>query len=297
MMLPQGKGRSTSYLLIAILALIWGSSFILMKRGLVVYSPYQIGAIRMFVSFLCLIPFVIRYFREVEPSKWKYLALSGILGNGIPSILFPLAETNISSAVAGMVNSLTPIFTLIIGMVFYKMSAGRNRLFGLALGLAGAIMLIFARGGTVEGSTHLSYVWYVVAATVGYAISVNILRNHLSGMSSVHNTGFALMFAGVPLGIYLFTTDFIQLSLHAPGAGFSLLCIVTLAVFGTALSTVLFNRLIKQTGALTASSVTYLIPIVATFWGLLDHESLGLFHLLGLGAILLGVNLINKKAG
>ena len=287
--------KNKAYILITILAVIWGSSFILIKRGIEVYTPGQVGALRIFVSALALIPFVFRSFGKIESGKWKYLAATGLLGNGIPAVLFPLAETNISSAVAGMINSLTPIFTLIAGMLFFGMQAGRSRITGLFIGLIGAMLLIFGRtGGTIEGNPN--YAWIIVAATVCYALSVNIIRTHLSTIGSINNTGFALLIVGIPMGIYLFSTDFIVRTQTVPGAGFSLMCVVLLGLLSTALSTVLFNQLIKISGALVASSVTYLIPIVATIWGLADHESLGYLHLAGLGGILGGVYLINKKS-
>jgi len=287
--------NTRSVLLITILSLIWGSSFILMKWGLQVYTPFQIGAIRMFVSFLCLFPFVITSFRKIESSRWKYLLAAGLLGNGIPSVLFPLAETNISSALAGMINSLTPVFTLLFGIFLFRMKAGAYRVLGVLTGLAGAVILVSARSGNVANPGNPDYAWYVVIATLCYAGSVNILKSKLSMIGSVPNSGFAIMFVGVPMGAWLFSTDFLERTMNVPGAGFSLTCIVVLALFGTALSTVLFNMLIKSSGALFASSVTYLIPIVATLWGLWDHESIGVFHIAGLGAVLSGIYLINKK--
>ncbi len=287
--------KNKSYILIAILAVIWGSSFILIKKGIDVYTPFQVGAIRIFVAAIALFPFIFRSFGKIEKSKWKYLAATGFLGNGIPAILFPLAETNISSAVAGMINSLTPIFTLIAGMLFFGMKGGRNRISGLLIGLLGAVLLIFGRsGGGLQGNPL--FVWYIVAATICYALSVNVIRSYLTDLGSIRTTGFALFIAGVPMGIYLFSTDFIHRTRVTEGAGFSMLCIVLLGLLSTALSTVLFNKLIKISGALVASSVTYLIPIVATVWGLADHESLGYLHLAGLGGILGGVYLINKKS-
>lgn len=286
--------KKQAYLLIAILAIIWGSSFILIKKGIEVYTPFQVGALRIFISSLALFPFIVQSFKKIERSKWKYLAATGMLGNGIPAILFPLAETNISSSVAGMINSLTPIFTLIAGMLFFGMKAGRSRILGLFIGLIGAVLLIFGRtGGGVE--VNPLFAWYIVAATICYALSVNIIRTHLSSIGSIHNTGFALLIVGVPMGVFLFSTDFIYRTQTLQGAGFSLLCVVLLGLLSTALSTVLFNKLIKLSGALVASSVTYLIPIVATGWGLADHESLGYLHVAGLAGILGGVYLINKK--
>lgn len=292
----QGNTKTLAYSLIAILALIWGSSFILIKWGLVVYSPVQVGCLRILVALLCLLPFILQSFAQVDRSKWKYLLASGMLGNGIPAMLFPLAQTRISSTLAGMINSMTPLFTLIVGVSFFGMIATRQKITGLVFGLLGAVLLISQReiaGGTTGADSF--YAWFVVIATICYALSVNILRYKLSEMGSVKITGFALLFAGVPMGVYLFTTDFLERSKEIQGAGFSLFCIVLLGMLSTALSTVLFNKLIKIAGALPASSVTYLIPIVATIWGVWDHERVGWLHLIGLSAILLGVYLINRR--
>ncbi|MBP6334841.1 MAG: DMT family transporter [Bacteroidia bacterium] len=290
----ESHNKRTVVVLIIILAVIWGSSFILIKRGLDVYTPVQVGAIRIFVAFLCVFPFVFRSFNKVEPGMWKYLFATGLLGNGIPAILFPLAGTNISSAVSGMMNSATPIFTLIIGMSMFGMAGGRNRILGLLLGLVGALILVGGKSGTLEGGDPM-YAGYIVIATICYAFSVNILRYKLPTLGSMETTGFALLFAAVPLGIYLFTTDFVERTQITEGAFASLSAILVLGILSTALSTVLFNRLIKISGALSASSVTYLIPIVAIAWGYFDNENVGFLHLGGLIAILGGVYLINKK--
>lgn len=297
MEVKEEKIKSSSrlvYPLIAALAVIWGSSFILMKRGLLVYTPYQIGALRMFVASLAMLPFIFNYFSKVEQRNWKFLAAAGFLGNGIPSILFPLAETRIDSGVAGMINSLTPVFTLLFGLMWFGMKAGINRIRGLLIGLLGALLLILGNGNSGAFSGANSYALIIVLATVCYAFSVNILRYKLTGLDSIRTTGFALFFVGIPMGIYLFSGDFVSKTIHTPGAAFSMSCIVVLGLLGTAVSSVLFNRLIKISGALSASSVTYLIPIVATIWGFADGEHLGAFQLAGLGAILSGVYLINR---
>src|ERR1044071_3988834 len=152
----SGSTKASAYTFITILALVWGSSFILMKRGLEAYTPFQVGAIRIFVSFLCMVPFLPftiynfrvtgnsdpKSFLGVPKDKWKYLAACGWLGNGIPSVLFPLAETHLSSALTGMINSLTPLFTFIVGISIFKMKITQNRLLGLIIGLAGAALLV-----------------------------------------------------------------------------------------------------------------------------------------------------------
>lgn len=292
-MMPRNK--SLVFFLIVILSLIWGSSFILIKRGVEAFTPLQVGSIRILISFLCLLPFIINKFRQIERSRWKYLAATGFLGNGIPAVLFPLAETHISSAVAGMANALTPVFTLIAGMLLFKMPGGRNRILGVIIGLLGAVILIFVRSEGTSTVVLPSYIWYIIAATICYAFSVNIIRNYLYDIDSVSITGFALMFTGVPMGIILFFTDFTVRFQGSPGALHAFGFVALLGILSTALSTVLFNKLIKISGALSASSVTYLIPVVSACWGIWDGEILAMAHVAGLAVILSGVYLINRK--
>lgn len=287
--------KRQAYLLITILAIIWGSSFILMKRALLVYTPYQVGALRIFVAFLFMLPFIIKYFHTIEKKNWKYLAAAGFLGNAIPSILFPLAETRISSALAGMINSLTPIFTLIVGILLFGMKVARNRITGLVIGLFGAVLLVAGQASNAGISETNYFSIYIVLSTVSYAFSVNILRYKLSSIDSIRIAGFALFFVGIPMGLYLFSTDFIYRTQTVSGSGFSFTCIIILGLLGTAVSTILFNQLIKISGALSATSVTYLIPVVAVIWGLWDHEVLSFYHIIGLLAILLGVYLVNNQ--
>jgi drug/metabolite transporter (DMT)-like permease len=291
----MSSNKNQAYLLIVILAIIWGSSFILIKRALDVYTPYQVGALRMFVAFLFMLPFIITHFKKIDRTKFKYLAATGFLGNGIPAILFPLAQTKVSSALAGMINTLTPIFTLIVGMLFFGMKVARSRMLGLIIGLLGAILLITARKGGISLDSTNSFALFIILATICYGFSVNILRNKLSDIDSIRITGFALFFAGMPFGILLFSGDFISRTIHTPGAAMSIGCILILGILGTSFSTILFNKLVKLSGALSAASVTYLIPIVAVLWGVLDNEVVSIYHLLGLGAILFGIYLVNRQ--
>ena len=293
--MPENNHNVIKFLMLAVLSLIWGSSFILMKWGLHVYTWNQIGAIRMFVSFLAMLPFIWSSFRKIEKKYWKFLLISGLCGNGIPAFLFPLAETHIDSAIAGIINSLTPLFTLLVGLIIYRNKLSQNRTIGVLIGLAGAVAIVFGNGKSIDPG-NLQFSFYVILATICYALSVNVLRHNLATVDPVLTTGFAIMFAGIPSGIYLFTTDFISKTETATGAGFSLMSILILGLLGTAISTFLFNKLIRVSGALFASSVTYLIPFVAILWGLGAGETLRVIQLLGFAAILFGVYLINKKA-
>jgi drug/metabolite transporter (DMT)-like permease len=288
------KNNSIAWILMIVLALIWGSSFILMKRGLEVYSPFQVGALRMTVSLICLLPFLISSLKKVPRGKWIYLVAAGWLGNGIPSILFPLAETHLNSALTGMLNSLTPLFTFIAGISIFRMKFTQNKIYGLIIGLIGACLLVSTKSSG-DSQSDVLFAGAVVAATICYGISVNIIRSRLSEIDAISNTAMALMFTGVPMALALFSTDFVSKTASAAGAGISLLYIVILAVMGTALSTVLFNKLIKVSDALFASSVTYMIPIVAIGWGFADGETLTPVHFLGLAGALIGVYLINRS--
>jgi len=289
------KNNSTSaWTLMIVLAVIWGSSFILMKRGLEVYTPFQVGAIRMGASFLCLTPFLFSALKKVPRGKWKYLFAAGWLGNGIPSILFPLAETHLNSALTGMLNSLTPLFTFIIGISLFKMKFSQHKIYGLVIGLIGACLLVAGRNSD-DAQSDLLFAAAVIVATLCYGTSVNIIRSKLAEIDSISNTAMALFFTGIPMGASLFFTDFASRMQNNSGAGMSLIYVLILAILGTALSTVLFNKLIKISGALFATSVTYLIPIVAVVWGLADNEKLTPLHFLGLSGALIGVYLINKS--
>jgi drug/metabolite transporter (DMT)-like permease len=291
----QVKGNKVvTWSLIDVLAIIWGSSFILMKRGLLVFSPVEVGAYRMFLSFAVMIPFSLKYLKTIKPAHWKFICASGFLGNGIPAILFPYAQTMIASSMAGMLNSLTPVFTLLAGSLVFGIKVKKQNVAGVFLGLAGAVILILIHSKGAIGSNP-AYGLYIVIATVCYAFSVNILRSRLFELEPVAITGFALMFAGVPAGLYLLTTSFYHTCTTNPEAPLALLYISILSIMGTGVSTVLFNILIKGTTALAASSVTYLIPIVAILWGVADKENIGLFHMLSMAGILGGVYLINRK--
>jgi drug/metabolite transporter (DMT)-like permease len=288
------NNSGSAYFLLFALAVIWGSSFILMKRGLLLFTPIQIGCLRMFTASLVMIPFAIKNFKSVRPEHWKFLIASGLFGNAIPSILFPLAQTGISSALAGMINTLTPIFTLLIGFLIFGASHAKKNIFGLLIGLAGALLLISGGGRDLQQGTFGASI-YVVAATVCYAISMNILRHKLNTLNPLTITSFALLFVGIPMGVAFFFTGLPQQLTPASHVALPVVSIILLGVIGTAVSTVLFNRLIQLSGTLVASSVTYLIPIVATIWGVLDGEHLIWSHFVGLMLILSGVYMINRK--
>jgi drug/metabolite transporter (DMT)-like permease len=264
-----------------------------MKRGLEVYSYTEVAALRMSISFICLIPFAVKHFKSIERKYWKYLAIVGIFGNGIPAFLFTKAQTGLSSSLTGMLNSLVPLFTLLLGLILFKTKFKANRFIGAFVGLIGAIGLITSNGVDFENS-NLSYTFYVVAATTCYAISVNTINTYLKEIGSLKITAISFVFIGPPILVFLFSTNFIPTTTNNEMAGIALFYIAILAIFGTVVSVILFNMLIKKTSGVFATSVTYLIPIIAIFWGVLDGESINFIQIISIIIILIGIYFINK---
>ncbi|MFI5151438.1 MAG: DMT family transporter [Bacteroidia bacterium] len=283
-----------NWFILFILALVWGSSFILMKRGLLTFNGAQVGAIRIFVAFLFMLPLAYRHIKKEHLTHWKAFLGMGACGNLIPAFLFATAETGISSALTGMLNSLTPLFTIITGLLFYKAKARWQSVAGVLTGLVGAIGLI-ASGPSSGPSSQILYSLLVVAATILYAFSVNIIGTHLRNVNAITATVWALMLTGPVAGAYLFSTDFVHILATNPEALKALGFVSILGIFGTALSVIVFNILIRNSNPVFASSVTYLIPVVAMFWGLSDGEAITYMHIICMVIILAGVWLVNRK--
>jgi len=280
-----------NYLSLILLAIIWGSSFMLMKKGLEVYTYSQVAALRLFIAFISLIPFINRALHKVRKKHWTAIVITAFFGNGIPAFLFTKAQTYLASSFVGMLNSLTPLFTLILGIYFFKSRPTKTNIFGIFIGLGGAIFLVTSN---LESSFSINvFSLFVILATIFYAISVNAIQKHLADLDSVSISALAFLFIGPASGIFVFNTDFTTLLSSKEGID-ALLYITLLAIVGTSMSVVIFNKLIKDTSAIFASSVTYLIPLVAIFWGVVDGENILMSHLVGAGIILCGVYLVNK---
>ena len=284
-----------NWLILIALALIWGSSFILMKRGLEVYSSDEVAALRIFIAFLFLSPLIFKHVKMPLLKHWRGFVGMGVLGNLIPAFLFTKAETGISSSFAGILNSLTPLFTMVLGVMLFKAKTAWINAIGIFIGFFGAIGLLMV-GKSVDMNNNLLFGFYVVLATFCYGFSVNIIKKYLNEVNSITATVWAMMFIGPVAGAYLFGfTDFSTRLSGDPMALNSLGYVCILAILGTALSVIIFNVLIRNTNALFASSVTYLIPIVAIGWGLFDDEVILPWHFMWIIIILLGVYLVNKK--
>ncbi len=281
------------WIILLFLAIIWGSSFILMKKGLKVYSHNVVAALRISIAFVILIPFAITSFKKIELKYWKYLIFTGLVGNGIPAFLFTLAQTKVSSSLSGMLNSLTPIFALIIGIILFNTKPLKTQVIGVFIGLLGAGGLIFSNGLSLENS-NIYFILLIVIATMCYALSVNIIKVHLREVNSLVITSLSFLSIGPFTISYLFTTNFIEVSLINPFSNTALFYITLLSVFGTALAIILFNMLIKKTSTLFATSVTYLIPMVAIFWGVFDAEKINTIQVISVIITLIGIYFINK---
>lgn len=282
-----------SWLILIFLSLIWGSSYILIKKGLTVYSPMQLGYLRLSIAGLVCIPFVIRHFAEIDWREWKPLLVVGLTGTGAPSVLFPLAQTEISSSVAGILNSTTPLFTLILGIIIFRAQFIWAKLIGVLLGLLGvSILIIFGNKAGLEG--NMWYSLFIVLATICYATSANTVGAYLRGMRSLLISAVAFIMVGLPALIGLFTTDFTHRLLTYEDGWLALGYVAILAAVSTVFASVIFFRLVKITSPVFSTMVSYLVPIVALLWGVADGETITILHFLGMGLILFGVYLSRK---
>jgi drug/metabolite transporter (DMT)-like permease len=289
------RNLTLAWILLIILTLVWGSSFILIKRGLEVFSAGEVGALRMFSASLVLSPLAIRHFKLFNRRQFFYLFIVGFVGSFIPAFLFAKAETSLSSAMAGVLNALTPMFVVIVGGVFFHQKIGLRTSTGLLIGFIGTAILMFA--GADGELINLNYFGlYIVLATLFYGTNVNIIKYKLHGIRAIPLTSVAFTLI-LPFATYylFFQSDLVAKLATGQEAWLSAFYIVILGVIGTAMAMVLFNKLIQLISPVFASSVTYLIPIVAVMWGIFDNEVLLTQHYVGMVIILLGVYITNRK--
>lgn len=279
--------------LLLFLAFIWGSSFILMKIGLRSFSSPQTAAIRVFMASLVLLPYSIKNLKTLKKKDLFPILIAGFIGSFIPAFLFTKAQTRIDSALAGMLNSLTPIFTLFIGLLFHRTKTGWKQIAGLLLGLIGALGLISSGKDIAIGNIN-SYAFFIVAATTCYAINVNIVKARLTHLSGIQITSLSFFFIGPAALIVLLTSD-LNTAIQTEGWLIHFGALALLGILGTAFAMLLMNSLIRYVPAVLAASVTYIIPIFAILWGLLDNEVITYLHISFMAIVLLGVYLINKK--
>lgn len=253
----------------------------------------QIGMLRIALAFLFTALIAIPHFKYVNRSNWFPLLVVGVFGNGLPYILFPLAVTKLDSSIVGVLNSMVPLFTLIIGLVWFRLKVKWMSVLGIILGFLGAFWLLMP--GLKFESEKLIYGAYPIIATVCYAISINTINSKLVGMKPLSITLLSLLFVGVPAMVYLFFTDFVHIMQTDDKAWVNFGYVAILGVVGSSLAIIIFNYMIQQTSSLFAASVTYAIPVIALVWGVVDGEAVGLHHAIGMLTILVGVYLVNKR--
>ncbi len=291
--MKYGTKGALAWILLITLSVIWGSSFILMFEGLKAYTSTQLATLRICVAGMLFLPFGIYNIFRIEKGDLKWFALSGLLGNFIPAYCFAYAQTYIQSSTAGALNSLTPFFTLLVGILLFSKVVNKYKIIGILIGLIGAISLIVTKpGGGIE--TNYAYGGLIIISTIFYGLNVNIIENKLSKYNYffISSIPLSLVFFLAVIGLNIFDFPF-QEMLSSPYVK-STVAIATLGLLGTGLSLILFNKLIQITNGLFASTVTYMMPIVSTFWGIYYNESVGLIQLTSLGLILLGVFFVKR---
>jgi drug/metabolite transporter (DMT)-like permease len=289
------KPSAQAIFLLIVLSLIWGTSFILIKQGLKVFPPDQVGAIRVLAASIFLLPFAIPRLKELKQGDHFKLLVSGMMAIFIPAFLFATAQTHLESSLTGILNTLSPVFMAVVGTLFFQQRFKGYAVFGIAISMAGAILLTLTQAENTALQFN-SYALLVVAACVFYGANLNWIKFKVTGLGSITITSVSLLFIGPLAAAYLFGfTDFISILTNTPQAWKAFGFIVVLALMSTAIANLLFNKLIKISTPIYASSVTYLMPIVSVMWGVLDGEKLLINHFIGMAAILGGVYLANKK--
>ena len=281
-----------NWALFCILSIVWGSSFILMKEGLTALSAYQVASLRMLFSGLVLLPFAISAFKKIPKEKMGTVFLAGFLGNFIPAYLFCIAETNIDSSLAGILNSLTPLFTILVGLSFFKTTINKQKMIGVMIGFIG-LCLLFAAGKNISFQ-NLSFASLVLVATFFYGLNVNLVGKFLKNIRSIDIVSVAFAFLIIPSTLILYITGYFSMSFKNPHFQQATIASIILGVVGTSIASILFYMLIKRSTIIFASMVTYGIPVIAVAWGVYFGESISILQIGSLLIILAGVYIVNK---
>jgi len=289
------NNRLKAFLLLITLSLIWGTSFILIKQGLKVFSPDEVGALRVAAAFLFLAPVAFLHLKELRSRDYFKLFLSGMLAVFIPAFLFAIAQTHLNSSLAGILNTLSPVWTMIIGALFFSQRFRGWAVFGSAISFGGCIVLAMARAEGGLGAFN-SYALLIVLACACYGLNLNFIKFKIPGLAPMTIISVSLLLIAPLAYIYLFGfTDFTFKLTNTQGAWRALGFVMILALMSTAVANLLFYKLLRISSPLFASSVTYVMPLVSVMWGVIDGEVLLLGHFAGMALILGGVYLANWK--
>lgn len=288
--------NNKKWVYLILLSVIWGSSYILIKKTLIGVSPLQLGSLR--VIFTTMVLFILGFssLKKIPKDKWKWIFLTGYIGSFFPSFFFAFAQTEIDSGVAAILNSLTPLATLIIGVVFYKFIIDSKQILGVIIGLFGSFLLIY-EGSTINPDQNFLFVGFIITASVCYATSVNMLKAHLQDVPAISIALGNFLCILPPALIILFYSGFMNINvIESPKVQNALFYIIVLSVFGSAFAKILFNKFVQIASPVFASSVTYTLPVVAVMWGLLDGETINFRQILATIVILIGVYFANRRS-
>lgn len=288
------KNLNIKWLYLIILSIIWGSSFILIKKSLIGLTAYQVGALRTVITGLILLAFGFKTLKTMTKNTWKWLLLSGFLGSFFPSFFFAIAETEIDSAVASVLNSLVPLNTILLGFAVFKIASTKRQVVGVIIGFIGTSILIL-KGSELNPNQNYLYAGFVIASTVMYAANVNIIKRYLQDVKPLAIATGNYVFIIIPAFIVLvFSGFFTSETYNNPNLTSALIYITILSIFGTAMAKIIFNKLVQISTPVFASSVTYVMPIIALVWGVIDGESFSVIQMLAALLILVGVYLSHR---
>ncbi|WP_299620442.1 EamA family transporter [uncultured Tenacibaculum sp.] len=289
----MGKIQQKWFYLI-FLALVWGSSFILMKKALIGLTPIQVGALRIIIATIFLLIIGHKSLKKIKKEQWKYVLLSALLATFFPSFMYAYAISGIDSSIASILNSLTPFNTLLIGSLIFGVAFQKNQLIGILVGLVGTCILIL-KGADLNPNQNYWFALLPILSSIGYACNVNIIKKYLQELDPLAITTGNFILIVIPTLIVLFSTGFFTTLEFTEDVNQGLFYIGILAIVGTGIAKVMFNKLIHISSPVFSTSVTYLIPIVAVLWGIVDGEQLSVIQLLAGMIILFGVYLVNRK--
>ncbi len=288
------NNRQRQWFFLLSLSLIWGSSYILMKQALQYLSPVQVGALRMIFSAVFLLLFFARKLKLIQKSQWKYVLYNALLGTFLPVFMFTFAIQHIDSGIVAILNSFTPLATLILGSMFFGFVFTKKQSVGILIGMLGTIALV-AGSASLNPNDNYWFALAVIIASIGYAFNVNILKKYLSNLDATAIAVGNFILVLFPAVIVLGYTGFFQQDITQKPVLSALGYIGILAIVGTGIAKIVFNRLVQISSPIFASSVTYIIPIVALFWGIMDGEKIYFMQILAGGLILLGVYMVNRS--
>jgi drug/metabolite transporter (DMT)-like permease len=291
-----------SWVLFILLCIIWGSSFILMRWSTEGLNSVQIASLRIFSGGIVLIPFAFFHILKIPAKKLPLVIFSAVCGNLLPAYLFAGAiAKNIDSSLAGILNSLTPICVIVVGLLFFKLKISNRKILGVLIGFTGLCLLTLSgkKGISFE---NLEYALWILAGTILYGFNINIVSHYLKEVNPIHLATVSLSFMIIPTGYILWQQDFFtlmssefNLNFNEPSAvRWPVIASIVLGVVASAIATVLFYMLVKKAGGLFASLVTYGVPFIAIAWGFIYGENITVLQIGCLGIILGGVYLANR---